>query len=337
MTDLPPLEALRFFEAAARHGSFAAAAKELGVSAAAVSYRVKALERHLGAELFQRYAHGVSLNVHGRGYLRDIERIFAELRRVTERRRDRQETELLKLVAIEVVAEKWLMPLLADFRTAHPDIAIEFEVDHGPVDPKRRDFDVWIAFTDEVPHSLHSEKLFEETLFPVCSPGLLAARGRPREPGDLKSWPLVYDLHWTTDWSHWFSHHGVSPADLSRASGFRLYTMVVQAAVDGLGVALGHSVMIARELNQGALVALFDSLGGGDRPVPPGHRAALARQASREGLSELAPGTRPKELTRDVRSVRSGWVVGTGGAPVRVGRRRVKRLTSARTSEEAIE
>ena len=132
---------------------------------------------------FQRYAHGVSLNVQGRAYLRDIERIFAELRRVTERRRDRQETELLKLVAIEVVAEKWLMPLLADFRAAHPDIAIEFEVDHGPVDPKRRDFDVWIAFTDEVPHSLHSEKLFEETLFPCAVRGSWPRGGGRGNPG----------------------------------------------------------------------------------------------------------------------------------------------------------
>lgn len=297
MTDLPPLEALRFFEAAARHGSFAAAARELGVSAAAISYRVKALERHLGAELFQRYAHGVSLNVQGRAYLRDLERIFAELHRVTERRRGRQEAELLKLVAIEVVAEKWLMPLLGDFRTAHPDIAIEFEVDHGPVDPKRRDFDVWIAFTDEVPHSLHSEKLFEETLFPVCSPALLATRGRPREPGDLKSWPLVYDLHWTTDWTHWFSHHGVSPADLSRASGFRLYTMVVQAAVDGLGVALGHSVMIARELDQGALVALFDSPVAAPAPyllvIAPHSRGKPAVKAFRDWLLGHAPRNSP--------------------------------------------
>ncbi len=257
--DLPPLEALRFFEVAARHESFSAAAKELGVTAAAISYRIKTLEGHIGAKLFRRYAHGVGLNARGRAYVKDIEGIFAELRRATERRRGRPETQRLKLVAIEVVAEKWLMPLLADFRATHPGIAIEFEVDHGPVDPARRDFDIWIASTEEAPHSLHSEKLFEETLFPVCSPGLLAARGRPREPGDLHGWPLVYDLHWTTDWSRWFSHHGAAPADLSAASGFRLYTMVVQAAVGGLGVALGHSVMIARELEQGALVTLFDS------------------------------------------------------------------------------
>ena len=156
----------------------------------------------------------------GQAYLKDIQRIFADLNHATERHRHRRKTPLLKLVAIEVVAEKWLMPQLAHFKTLHPDIVIEFEVDHGEVDPDRRDFDVWIAFADEVPDTVLSEKLLEETLFPVCSPSLLQARGRPRKPKDLHAWPLVYDLHWTTDWSHWFAHHGVASADLSQASGF---------------------------------------------------------------------------------------------------------------------
>ena len=259
LPDLPPLNDLRFFEAAARHGSFAAAARELRITPAGLSYRIKSLERHLGTALFSRFAHGVRLNPQGRAYLKDIQRIFADLDQATRRRRDRRQTPLLKLVAIEVVAEKWLMPQLAGFTAVHPEITIEFEVDHGEVDPDRRDFDVWIAFTDQVPDTLHSERLLEETLSPVCSPGLLEARGRPRKPKDLRGWPLVYDLHWTTDWSHWFTHHGVASADLSQAFGFRLYTMVVQAAVDGIGVALGHSLMIARELEQGTLVTLFDS------------------------------------------------------------------------------
>lgn len=259
VADLPPLEALRFFEVAARHGSFSAAAREVGVTPATISYRVKSLERHIGTQLFTRFAHGVSLNAQGREYLNDIRRVFADLRHATERQRVHRRGRLLRLVSIEVVAEKWLMPRLAGFKRANPDIAIEFEVDHGDVDPRRRDFDIWIAFTDQVPDTLQSETLLEETLFPVCSPQLIGTRGRPRKPGDLRQWPLVYDLHWTMDWSHWFAHHNVADADLSAASGFRLYTMVVQAAVDGMGVALGHSLMIARELEQGALVTLFDS------------------------------------------------------------------------------
>ena len=81
--------------------------------------------------------------------------------------------------------------------------------------------------------------------------GRVKVQGQPREPADLHSWPLLYDLHWKTYWSHWFAHQGAKDADLSHASGFRLYSMMVQAAVDGMGVALGHSLMIARELEQG--------------------------------------------------------------------------------------
>ena len=84
-------------------------------------------------------------NAPGRAYLEDIQRIFAELGDATERRRDRTEAQRLKLVAVEVVAEKWLMPRLADFKVAHPDIAIEFETDHRQVNPDRRDFDVWVG------------------------------------------------------------------------------------------------------------------------------------------------------------------------------------------------
>lgn len=295
LPDLPPFDALRFFEAAARHGSFAAAARELRVTPASVSYRVKTVERHLGATLFSRFAHGVRLNSQGRAYLSDVQRIFADLDRATERHRHRCKTPLLKLVAIEVVAEKWLMPQLAGFKALHPDIVIEFDVDHGEVDPDRRDFDVWIAFAREVPENVPSEKLLEETIFPVCSPSLLEARERPREPRDLHGWPLVYDLHWTTDWSHWFAHHGAASADLSRASGFRLYTMVVQAAVDGIGVALGHSLMIARELEQGVLVTLFDSPVAAPAPyllvIAPGSREKPEVLAFRDWIfSQASPG-----------------------------------------------
>lgn len=259
MPDLPPLESVRAFEAAARHESFVKAAQELRVTPATVSHRVQALERHIGARLVSRHARGVRLNTRGREYAEEIRRIFAEITAATERHRDRAEAKRLKLIAVEVVAEKWLMPRLANFKVAHPDISIEFETDHREVDPKRRDFDVWIAFTDRVNDTLHVETLFEETLLPVCSPAFLKARGRPREPGDLRGWPLLYDLHWTTYWSHWFAHQGAEEPDLSQASGFRLYSMMVQAAVEGMGVALGHSLMIARELEQGTLVSLFDS------------------------------------------------------------------------------
>ena len=218
-----PLETIRFFEVAGRHQSFAKAARELGVTSGAVAHRVRKLEQYLGVALFERQS--------------------------------------LKLVAVEAFAEMWLMPRLAAFRCAHPEIVIEFETslgDHHEVDPARRAFDVWIAFVASVPRTVQSEVLFEETLVPVCSPALLASRGRPEHPADLHGWPLLYDLAWDDYWAHWFASREADAPDMSRASGYRLYSMMVQAAVEGMGVALGHSVLIAPCLERGTLVGLFE-------------------------------------------------------------------------------
>ena len=136
MPDLPPMESMHAFEAAARHDSFVQAGQELDVTAATISNRVRALETHIGAQLFSRHARGVRLNVRGREYAGEIRRILAEITTVTERHREHAHATHLKLVAVEVVAEKWLMPRLADFKAAHPDISIEFETDHREVDPE---------------------------------------------------------------------------------------------------------------------------------------------------------------------------------------------------------
>ena len=152
----------------------------------------------------------------------------------------------LKLIAVEAFAEMWLMPRLDAFRSAHPEIVIEFETslgDHHEVDPARREFDVWIAFVVSVPSNLQSEVLFEETLVPVCSPAFLESRGRPKRPADLHGWPLLYDLAWDDYWAYWFASRGAGAPDMSRASGYRLYSMMIQAALKGMGVALGHSML----------------------------------------------------------------------------------------------
>ena len=175
----PAFDALAFFEAAARLESFTGAAAELGVTSSAVAYRVKSLERYLGVRLFERYARGVRLNAQGKAYLEDIQRILAEFHSVNERLCQDSWKPVLKLITVEVFAEKWRMPRFRDFKAVYPDLAIEFETDRGAFDPEHRDFDIWIAFTDKGDNRYHCETLFEETLVPVCSPSLLEARGRP--------------------------------------------------------------------------------------------------------------------------------------------------------------
>ena len=210
-------------EAAARRESFAKAAEELNVSSSAVAHRIKVLEQHLHGALFERGHRGVRLNGRGKAYLKDVQRILAELRVVTERRRGDSGTQRLKLVSVEAVAEKWLMPRLADFKLSHPGVVIELETNHRGVDPARRGFDMWITYVGETaaprPEGLFEETLYEEDLLPVCSPALIEARGRPVGPVDLHDWPLLYDLGWDTDWPYWFSRQGAPSPDLSRAVG----------------------------------------------------------------------------------------------------------------------
>ncbi len=262
---LPPLESLRFFEAAARHQSFARASEELGVTPAAVAHRVRMLEKHLDVPLFDRPHRSVRLNRRGQAYLKEVQRILAEVHGLSERQR--RWPRRVRIVSVEAVAEKWLMPRLATFKATHPGIAIELETNHRGVDPYRRDFDAWLAYTGETAaprpvtsreDTLLEETLYEEDLLPVCSPALLAARRRPRGPADLCGWPLLYDLGWDADWSYWFARQGQSTPDLSQASGFRLYSMLVQAAVHGIGAAVGRPMLIARELENRTLVPLFD-------------------------------------------------------------------------------
>ena len=259
MQRLPPLEALRFFEVAARHKSFTAAGQELHLTSAAVAHRVRTLEASLGNKLFSRRRRGVRLTRVGVTYRQEVQRILADLLEVTERHRRRARAPILRIVAAEVVANMWLMPRLAQFKAERPEIAIEFEIDDREADADRQDYDVWIAFTNEIERTPNAEPLFEEALVPVCSPAFLKARGQPRSPYSLREWPLLYNFEWESHWAYWFAHHDAPPPDLTQASGFSLYSMAVQAAVYGMGVALGHSEMIAHELERGSLTALLGS------------------------------------------------------------------------------
>ena len=283
--DRAPLEAIRYFEVAGRHRSFAKAARELGVSPGTIAHRVRKLEQFLGAELFERQPHGLALSARGRGLLIEVQHPLCALDKTTERFRAGSSAGTLKLIAVEAFAEMWLMPRLAGFRSAHPQIVIEFETslnDHHEIDPARRAFDVWIAFVAGVPRTVQSEVLFEETLVPVCSPTLLASRGRPEEPAELHRWPLLYDLAWEDYWALWFADRKAAAPDMSRASGYRLYSMMIQATIEGMGVGLGHSALIAPSLERGTLVTLFEP------PIAAPSRYFLA----------VAPGSEEKAETR---------------------------------------
>ena len=272
MSRLPPLDSLRFFDAAARRESFKRAAEELGVTASAVAYRIRTLEDHLGHRLFDRRQRGVRLNPRGRAYLEEVRRLLADLEVATERHSGAQSTRGVKMVSVESLAEKWLMPRLPRFKALHPGVAIELETNHRNVDPEGRDFDVWLAYAGPTAaqrpqarpgeDDLLEDTLFEETLSPVASPALIESRGRPRAPADLHAWPLLYDLGWEADWPYWFARQEAAVPDLTRATGFRLYSMVIRAALEGLGAMMGRPSLIARELEDGHLLPLLKSQAG---------------------------------------------------------------------------
>ena len=228
---------------------------------AAVSYRVRVLERHLGYSLFERNGRGIALNERGKACFGEVRRILDDVGNLVERYRKGPQVQRLNVVAVESVAERWLMPKLGDFAARRPDIAIELETDLL-VDPNLCDYDVWITYPGgaRAPDgaTAHRETLFDETLIPVCSPALLAARGGPRRPSDLHSWPLLYHLGWPSDWACWFAAQGATMPDLSLASGFRLCSMLVRAALANMGAAIGCPTWVAPELEKGELVPVFE-------------------------------------------------------------------------------
>ena len=258
----PPLECLRFFEAAARHESFSKAADELGVTPSAVGHRIRILEEHIGERLFERIGRsGVALTFRGKAWRGEVGRILADIQELVERNRERAPVPRLRVFAVESIAEGWLLPRLARFSALRDDIAVELETDHVGVDPNRHDFDAWITFAGDArapgPESARHETLFEESLVPVCSPALLKSRGRPRDPGELHRWPLIYHLEWPGDWPRWFAAQGHPPPDLSQASRFRLCGLIVQAAVEGMGAAIARPSLIRSEIECGNLVTVF--------------------------------------------------------------------------------
>lgn len=262
MKSLTPLECLRFFECAARHESFAGAARELGVTSAAVAHRVKTFEEHVGYKLFDRSRRGVSLNSKGGSCLGDAQRILAQIENVIERHRNEPPRRRVSIVARESIVHRWLMPRLVDFNGSHPDIAVELETDRAPVDSTGGGFDIWITYSGAVGapsvKTARHQALFEDSMFPVCSPALLQRLGRPQRMANLRAWPLLYHLGWSVDWTHWFANRGEAPPDLSRASSFSVYSMMVQAAIDGVGATIGHRTAIACELEQGTLVPVLE-------------------------------------------------------------------------------
>ncbi len=253
---LPPLNALKAFEAAARHESFTRAAEELCVTQGAVSHQVKTLEADLGLKLFRRAPQHLILTEVGRDYLTIVRDALDRLALGTDRLLQRQNSGVLTVTTSPNFAAKWLVHRLGRFAEAHPAIDLRVSATLHHVDFAREDVDLAVRHGDGRFPGLEAIRLIGETLFPVCAPTL--ARGEPglRHPADLARHSLIHLDH-RDDWSKWLNAAGVQNADLSSGPVLNQASMAIDAAVNGQGVALARTALAANDLINGRLVAPF--------------------------------------------------------------------------------
>jgi LysR family transcriptional regulator, glycine cleavage system transcriptional activator len=254
---LPPLNALKAFEAAARHENFTRAAEELCVTQGAVSHQVKALEAELGLKLFNRERQRLVITEAGRAYLVVVRDAFDRIGDGTERLLQRQRGGALTVTTSPNFAAKWLVHRLSRFAEVHPQIDLRISATPHHVDFAREDIDLGIRHGDGTAPGLHITRLCTEELFPVCSPKLLDGRNRLRTPSDLGRFTLLH-VSDRQGWRQWLDFAGVAGVDPSRGPVVNHASMAIDAAVDGQGVALARTALAAWDLIGGRLVRPFE-------------------------------------------------------------------------------
>ncbi len=260
---LPPLNALRTFEAAGRHLSFTKAAAELHVTPAAISQQLKTLEDYLGVQLFRRLNKALLLTDAGQACLPGLQEGFDKLAEAVKALRARDARRALTVSVAPSFGAKWLVPRLDRFRDAHPGVDVRIDASHRLVDFVREDVDIAIRYGSGDYPGLRVDRLLTDEVFPVCSPRLRAGPHPLRVPADLR-WHTLLHADWGTgdaghpDWRMWLLTAGVGDIDPTRGPQFSLSSMALQAAIEGHGVALGSSVLVADDLAAGRLIKPFD-------------------------------------------------------------------------------
>lgn len=274
--DLPQLDLLIGFEAAARHLSFTKAAAELFLTQSAISRQVQALETQLGMPLFQRRHRTLLLTDAGQLLYRGASEAIGILQETTQRIRGFKSSRMLVVTTLVSFASLWLVPRMPRFRALHPQIDVRIAADNTVFDLKRERIDVAIRYMSPERAPANARKLFGEEVLPMCSPRLLKDRSRPlRTPADLRHHTLLHDdmsdvTPWL-EWSTWLESHGVGKLRPAGELHFSLYDQMIHAAIDGQGVALGRLPLLAELIAQGKLVAPFAGTKG--RHMPEATRA----------------------------------------------------------------
>ncbi|THD10133.1 LysR substrate-binding domain-containing protein [Metallibacterium scheffleri] len=250
---LPSLNRLRAFEAAARLGSFAAAAVELHVTPAAISQKVRLLEDGLGFPLFKRHANALELTDQGRAYQPGLQSAFAAITRLTDEVRAMRAGPVLTVGVAPALAMHWLIPRLATFNRDHPDIEVRIATG-GLMNPLRDDWTCTVRRGNGDWPGYTAEELFPSTLVAVCTRALARQLHKQR---DLRKVPVVVVAHLRSQWDWWFKASGVKSSGALREVSFGSSAMAVQAALDGVGVLVAQLPYISDALASGLLVAPF--------------------------------------------------------------------------------
>jgi LysR family glycine cleavage system transcriptional activator len=281
---------LRAFEAAARHLSFTLAASELNVTQTAISHQIRRLEEELGIRLFIRQNRALALTPEARDYLPGIRAAFNDLRLATDRLLRKDDDKVLTISTLASLAAKWLLPRLTDFQEQHPGIDVRITTSTSLVDFQRDDVDAAIRYGRGQWQGLRADWLMADELFPVCSPSLLRGDKPLRQPEDLRGTTLLHTSNANSDdWRLWLTAAG-QPGDIAKQPGitFDMIFMTIQAAIDGIGVAMGRTSYVQDDIAKGRLVVPFKIALPADAGFylvsPQGRREAPKLAAFREWM-----------------------------------------------------
>jgi LysR family glycine cleavage system transcriptional activator len=303
MRKLPFLNGVRAFEAAARAESFAKAAGELNVTPAAVSRMVQLLEQRLGVPLFERKANRLTLTAAGRAYQGGLTPIFDQLANLAAQVTALAGSRVLTIGVGPTFATRWLIPRLADFQRREPEVEVRFATGGATV-PYNDEWTCGVRLGDGNWPGFAAERLFAADLRPVCSP---VTAKRLRTPEDLRNVTLLRVAHAADEWPRWFDAVAL-PKVRARGPEFEFYGQALQAAADGVGVAMGISPYVDDDLNAGRLIAPFaQSVSKGehwyliyregrrDEAAFQAFRAWIVRAAARSQARRRADGNRRRK------------------------------------------
>lgn len=258
-----PLNALRAFEASARHLSYVKAADELSVTPAALSHQVKKLEEYLGLPLFRRQQRGLVLTESGQLLAIELRDVFSSLDMAMERVVASDSRATVNLTVAPTFAVLWLIPRLHKFNAQHPNIDVQISTGLELIDFQRDDFDAAIRLSNQKPVGLEMIKLFEETVTPMCSPRLLEESNSLTSPNDLSNHVLLHNHSMDYDpnaptWRKWLDAAEASEVDATHGTHFSLPDHGLQACMEGEGVVLGWRAMSRKLIASGRVVEPFD-------------------------------------------------------------------------------